>query len=401
MASRDVRKLATAGSSHGSFRRNRLELRLCPSSLGLSPMLPVTVQFLVAMFASGLNERMARKAEYLREENRVLKEALRTATGKSRIPFTDEQRGRLATKGKALTPAERDECCQIVRPSTILAWFRQLVARKYDSSRVRGPGRPRKANEIRNLVLRIAADNPAWGYTKIRDALRGLKIEIGRTTVASILADAGIEPAPERHRKRTWKQFLKRHWETLYACDFFAVETLGVFGTVRYMVLFVMEVKTRVVRVAGIRITPDGAWMLQVARNLLDPVDGFLRNASYLIHDRDPLYTKAWTALLKSGGVKCVPIPAHSPNCSPHAERFVKTIRTECLDLFVIFGERHLRHWLTAFCAHYHGERFHQGLGGRLITPSASASNDNGTAGAIQCRSRLGGLLNFYYREAA
>ena len=112
-------------------------------------MLPVTVQFIVAMLAYGLNERMARKAEYLREENRVLKEALRAATGKTRIPLSSEQRRRLATKGKALTPAEREECCQIVRPSTILAWFRQLVAHKYDSSQVRGPGRPRKPDDIR------------------------------------------------------------------------------------------------------------------------------------------------------------------------------------------------------------------------------------------------------------
>ena len=184
-------------------------------------MLPITVQFLVAMLAYALNERMARKADYLREENRVLKEAIRAATGKTRIPLTDEQRRRLAAKGKALTPTQREECCQIVRPSTILEWFRQLVARKYDSSQVRRPGRPRKANEIRVLVLRIAGENPGWGYTKIRDALRGLKIEIGRTTVANILAEAGIEPAPERNRKRAWKQLLRSHWETLYSCDFF------------------------------------------------------------------------------------------------------------------------------------------------------------------------------------
>jgi transposase len=364
-------------------------------------MFPLTVQFLVAMLAYGLNERMARKADYLREENRVLKETLQAATGRRGVPVTDEQRRRLATKGKALTPAEREECCQIVRPSTILDWFRKLVARKYDSSQVRKPGRPRKANEIRELVLRLATENPGWGYTKIRDALRGLKVEIGRTTVANILAEAGIEPAPERNRKRTWKKFLKSHWETLYACDFFAVETLGIFETVRYMVFFVMELKSRAVHVAGIRIDPDGAWMMQVARNLLDPVDGFLRNATHLIHDRDPLYTKAWRALLKSGGVKSVPIPAHSPNCSPHAERFVKTIRTACLDQFVIFGERHLRYLVSTFVDHYLTGRYHQGLGGQLIVPPLLASNDNGTAHAIECRSRLGGLLNFYYREGA
>jgi hypothetical protein len=364
-------------------------------------MLPVTVQFIVAMLAYALNERMARRLDYLQEENRVLREALQAATGQRRVPLTDEHRRRLATKGKALTPAEREECCQIVRPSTILAWFRQLVGRKYDSSHVRRPGRPRKAKDIRELVLRIAGENPGWGYTKIRDALRGLKIEVGRTTVANILSEAGMEPAPERNRKRTWKQFLRSHWETLYACDFFAVETLGMFGTVRYMVFFVIELRSRAVHVAGIRVHPDGAWMLQVARNLLDPVDGFLRNATHLIHDRDPLFTKAWTALLKSSGVKCVPIPAHSPNCSPHAERFVKTIRTECLDQFVILGERHLRYLVGTFVAHYLTERFHQGLGGQLIRPPASASHDNAGLGPIRCRSGLGGLLNFYYREAA
>jgi hypothetical protein len=183
------------------------------------------------------------------------------------------------------------------------------------------------------------------------------------------LAEAGIEPAPERKNKRTWKQFIRSHWETLYACDFFAVETLGVFGTVRYMVFFVIELKSRAVHNAGIRIAPDGAWMQQSARNLLDSEDGFLRNASYLIHDRDPLFTKAWTALLKSGGVKCVPIPAQSPNCNPHAERFVKTIRRECLDHFVIFGERHLRYLIKQFIEHYLTERFHQGIGSQIIAP--------------------------------
>ena len=144
-------------------------------------------------------------------------------------------------------------------------------------------GRPRKAADIRKLVLELARDNPGWGYTRIRDALRGLQVEIGRTTVANILAEAGIEPAPERNRKRTWKQFLTSHWETLYACDFFSVDVLGVFGTVRYMVFFVMEVKSRAVQIAGVRIAPDGDWMKQIARNLLDPADGFLRHATHLV----------------------------------------------------------------------------------------------------------------------
>ena len=174
-------------------------------------------------------------------------------------------------------------------------------------------------------------------------------------------------------------------------------------GTVRYLVFFVIELESRAVEIAGIRIDPAGAWMMQVARNLLDPGESFLRNATHLIHDRDPPYTKAWTTLLKSEGVKCVPIPAHSPNCSPHAERFVKTARTECLDHFVIFGERHLRLLLREFLAHYQAERFHQGLGGRLIRPPPPPANTNATpgSGSIRCRSRLGGLLNYYHRDAA
>jgi putative transposase len=352
------------------------------------------------MMAHAINERMARKLDYLLEEVRVLREVFSETTGRKRIPFTDQQRRRLAIKGQGLTPDERETCCQLVRPSTILDWFRKLAAQKYDGSARRKPGRPRKPGNVRDLVVRIATENIGWGYTKIRDALRGLKIEIGRTTVANILTEAGIEPAPERTRKRTWKHFMRSHWETLYACDFFAVESLGIFGTVRYIVFFVIELRSRAVHVAGVRIDPDGAWLMQVARNLLDAEDGFLRNATHLIHDRDPLYTKAWTALLKSEGVKCVPIPAQSPNCNPHAERFVKTVRSECLQHFVIFGERHLRHLLREFVCHYHGERFHQALDGQLIRPPASASNDNGTA-TIHCRSRLGGLLNYYHREAA
>lgn len=118
-------------------------------------------------------------------------------------------------------------------------------------------------------------------------------------------------------------------------------------------------------------------------------------------HQSDPLYTKVWTTLLKSAGVKCARIPASSPNCNPHAERFVKTVRSECLNHFTIFGERHLRHLLREFLAHYNAERYHQGLGGKLVRSPASAGNDNGQADSIQCRSRLGGLLNFYHREAA
>lgn len=364
-------------------------------------MLPATVQFIIAMIASALTDRLTKKMNYMREEQRILIELLQQATGKKRFAFTTDHRRRLAIKGKDLTAKERNDCCHIVRPETILAWYRQLSARKYGSSRTRSVGRPRKPDEIRNLVLRLANENLGWGYTKIRVALRGLKIEIGRTTVANILAEAGLEPAPERTKKKTWAAFLKNHWSTLYACDFFSVETLGAFATVRHMVFFVIELKTRIVHVAGFRVDPDEAWMLQIVRNLCDPTDGFLRGAKFLVHDRDPLFTKQWKLLLASSGVTSVPIPAQSPNCNPHAERFIKSIRSECLDHFIIFGEAHLRHLVREYVAHYNAERYHQGLGGKLLTGDAAAANDNSANAAIKTRSRLDGTLNFYHRAAA
>jgi hypothetical protein len=165
-------------------------------------MLPATLQFLITMIACAINESMQRKLDYTHEEVRVLKEILAAITGSGRISFTADQRGRLAVAGKALSPEERKKYCQVVKPGTLLGWFRQMAARKYNSSKMK-VGRPRKDRDIRKLVIDMALANLGWGYTKIRDALRtGLKIEIGRTTVADILAAAGIEPAPEREKKR-------------------------------------------------------------------------------------------------------------------------------------------------------------------------------------------------------
>jgi hypothetical protein len=155
------------------------------------------------------------------------------------------------------------------------------------------------------------------------------------------------------------------------------------------------------VEIAGISVDPTGEWMKQVARNLVDPVDGFLRRATHLIHDRDPLFCEDFIDVLESSGIESVTIPAKSPNCNPHAERFVRTSRNECLDHFVLFGEYHMRLVIKEFVEHYLAERFHQGIGGQLIRAKVTSANDNGADGVIGCRSRLGGLLNFYQRAAA
>ena len=347
-------------------------------------MLPATLQFLIVMIASAINDRLQRKLDYVEEERRVLREQLAAATGGKKLSFTANQRRRLAEAGKLLTPDERQKCCLIVKPATILGWLRRLAAKKYDSSGVRC-GRPLKSKNVRKLVMKLAMENQSWGYTKIRDALRtGLGVEIGRTTVANMLTEAGIEPAPERERTRTWKSFIKAHWDSLYGCDFFTVEALGLGGTVRCLVFFVISLKTRAVESAGMDVDPDGEWMKQMARNLTDTVDGFLRDAAYLIHDRDPLFTAAFESVLQERGVKCVRIPAQSPNCNAHAERFVRTIKYECLHQFVVFGERHLRYVIKEFMAHYHRERSHQGLDGQLVDRAVGKTRTRASAQRCQ-----------------
>jgi putative transposase len=182
------------------------------------------------------------------------------------------------------------------------------------------------------------------------------------------------------------------------ATDFFSVAVLTLKGLVRYFVLFVIDLETRRVVIAGVSRRPDGAWMQQVARNLTDAHDGFLHNARYLIHDRDPLFTNAFKAILKTGGVETVKLPARSPNLNAHAERFVLSIKSECLSKIIPLGERHLRHAVSDFGNHYHMERNHQGLDNQLIERSRGHPQENSR---IACRERLGGVLKYYYREAA
>ena len=286
----------------------------------------------------------------------------------------------------------------IVAPETLLRWYRNLVAKKYDGSPRRGVGRPRTAAEIERLTVRMASENPGWCYTRIRGALWNVGHEIGRNTIKRILAANGIDPAPKRRKRMSWETFLKAHWGAIAATDFFTVEVLTARGLIRYLVLFVIDLKTRRVEIAGIVRDPAGAWMAQVARNLTGAGDGFLRDSAFLIHDRDPLFTTAFTSVLKGGGVKTVRLPPRSPNLNAYAERFVRSIKSECLAKVIPLSEGHLRRTVTEFTVHYHIERNHQGLGNRLIDQSRVGNRE---IGRIQRRERLGGLLNFYEREAA
>ena len=356
--------------------------------------MPPALQFLVLTFAGWVNRHQDDLIEYLREENRVLREYL----GPRPLRLTDAQRRRLAVRGHKLGRRVLRQVAGIVTPDTILRWYRRLIAKKYDGSACRRRGRPMTRSEVAALVVRMAVENPQWGYTRIRDALSNLGHTIARTTVKRILRDHGIDPGPERSRRTPWKTFLQAHWDGLAACDLFTVEVLTLAGLRRYLVFFVIELQSRRVTIAGIHPQPDGAWTEQLARNLTDPVDGFLRTASHLIHDRDPLYTRGFGEILTSGGVQPIRLPPKSPNLNAYAERFVRSIKEECLSRVVPLGEAHLRRLVHEYVEHYHHERNHQGLDNQLLRrppPPVSPDAD------VERRERLGGLLSFYYREAA
>jgi transposase InsO family protein len=350
------------------------------------------LQFLIVTAAGYIQRGQHRVIDYLLEENRILREQL----GPRRLRFTNAQRIRLAEKGKALGRAALDKLQTLVTPDTLLRWYQKLVANKYDASSRRKPGRPRIRAELERLILYLARENPRWGYTRLRGALSNLGHQVARGTIARVLKQHGVDPAP--HRKSSWSTFLESHWGAIAATDFFSVEVLTWHGLVRYCVMFLIDLETRRVHIANIARQPYGQLVEQVARNLPDPMAGFLRGCCYLIHDRDPVFTQRFARILRHAGVKPVKLPPKSPNLNAFAERFVGSIRRECLDHIIPLGERHLRLIVREYVEHYNRERNHQGLGNRLIDPKPMATNDNGP---IRNRQRLGGLLNFYYRGAA
>ena len=355
-------------------------------------MLTAPLQMLLIAIAGWINQDKHLKLEFALEQVRVFREL----TEGNRLRLNDDQRRRLAVKGKKLGLSGLRELVTLVTPETIMRWHRELIARKYDGSAKRRPGRPRTSEEVRELIIRMATDNEGWGYTRIVGELWKVGHFISRSTVARILKAHGIQPAPERLAHMPWSKFLRSHWDGLAAGDFFTVEVWTKYGLSRYLVFFILHLSTRRVEVAGIKQVPDGRWMAQIARNLVESVGGFLRAKSQLILDRDPLFTGQFRAVLKSGGVSVVRLPARSPNLNAHAERFVLSIKSECLGRIIPLGERHLRHVIDEYVDHYHFERTHQGLGNRLIDGVPETR-----AGPVNRLERLGGMLSSYYREAA
>jgi putative transposase len=353
-------------------------------------------QLLFMILAGWVNREQQETIEYLRTENQVLREKL----GKKRILLSDDQRRRLAVKGKILGRKRLQEIGTLFTPDTILRWHRKLVAKKWDYSdrRKKKAGRPPVSEEIEQLVLRIAQENPAWGYDRIQGAVANLGHEASDQTVGNILARHGIEPAPDRKRQTTWKTFIEAHWDVLASIDFTTIEVWTKGGLVTYYLLFVMELASRRVHFAGCTPNPDEPWMKQMAKNLTDPFDGFLIDKRYLIMDRDTKFSDAFRKILENEGVESVRLPPRSPNLTPHIERFMRSIKEESLLKMIFFGEKMLRNGVREYLRHYHGERNHQGLDNKIIQPGDEVGQ---AGGEIACRKRLGGLLQYYHRKAA
>jgi len=284
------------------------------------------------------------------------------------------------------------EALHIVQPDTIIRWHRKLIAMKwtYETKRV---GRPGLMKAIKALIVRMATDNSNWGYCRIQGELKGIGHTVAPTTIANVLKENGIKPAPDR--PSSWRTFLKAHWGQIAATDFFSAEVWTPRGLTTFYVLFIIDLKTRRAHLAGITTNPDEAFMAQIARNLTDAFDGFLTGHRILILDRDGKFTPGFKRTLKDAGTASILTPRQAPNCNAYAERFVLSIKSECLNRMMIFGEVGLRRAVTGFIEHDHVERPHQGLGNEVIDGQTSVGH-----GDVKCTERLGGILKHYHRAA-
>ena len=284
-------------------------------------------QLLLAILVGWITESQRKRNEYIQTENEVLKEAF----GQQRIVLTNDQRRRLAEKGKALGRKVLAEIGSFFSPDTILRWHRQLIAQKWTyTDKRKSVGRPSTPKEVVDLILQFAWENPTWGYDRIADSLANVGHKVSDQTVGNVLKGHGIEPAPKRKAQMTWGTFLKSHWDQLSAIDFTTVEVWTSKGLVTYYLLFAMRLATRKVQFLGSTTNPGGPWMEQMARNLTDAFDGFLREPiRYVLMDRDTKFTATFQEILRSAVLKPVLLPPRSPNCNAYIERFFKSLKTE------------------------------------------------------------------------
>src|ERR1700676_3970599 len=304
----------------------------------------------LAYITGTVDQELLLRNEYLVAENRILKAQL-----KERLKLSDAERAKLGEIGHRLGRKALGEVATAALPDTILAWYRRLIARNFDGSKGRRtPGRPRIDREVEEVIVRMAKENRSWGYDRIVGALANLGHEVSDQTVGNVLRRHGLSPAPERKHTTTWAEFIGAHLAVLAGTDFFAAEVLTLRGLVTYYVLFFIHLRSRRVDIAGISVQPDESWMQQIARNVTMEGCGALRDCRYLLHDRDSKYTQAFRAIIASGEVEPLVLPARSPNLNAYSERWVRSVKEECLSKVILFGERSLRRALREYVEHFH-----------------------------------------------
>src|SRR5215475_2863504 len=350
---------------------------------------------ILAYVTGTVDQELLARNEYLAAENRILKAKLN-----GRPKLSDAERAALGEIGHRLGRKVLAEVATVARPDTSLGWYRKLVARKFAGSKARrGPGRPRIRREVEQLIVRIAEENRSWGYDRIAGALTNLGYKVCDQTIGNVLQRHGLPPAPERKRTTTWPAFIRTHLALLAGTDFFTAEVLTLRGLVTYYVLFFIHLDSRWVDIAGVTIHPDELWMQQMARNVTMEGCGTLRDCRYLLHDRDTKYTRSFRAIIASGQVEPLTLPARCPNLNAYAERWVRSVKEECLSKVILLGECSLRRALNEYVEHYHAERNHQGKANVLLFPRDTDIPHEPQS--VQCRGRLGGLLRYYHQEAA
>ena len=356
---------------------------------------------IVGKITGTVDQHIIERNAYLLAENRVLRSRL-----DERIRFTDPERIALATAAKPLGRSLLAEVATIATPDTILRWHRRFVEKKMPLSRSTKVGRPSTDETIVELVLQFARENRSWGYDRIAGALKELGHDVSDTTVGNILRQNALPPAPERKKGTTWADFISRHTNDLVACDFFTKEVWTFNGLVNYYVLFFIHIASRKVYIAGFTPNPNEQWMKQIARNLTMAGGGFLDGTKYLILDRDAKFPLSFRQIIESAGVEVLRLPPRSPNLNAFAERFVRSIKEECLDQLILFGEPSLQRACENYLEHYHGERPHQGKDNVILFPTnpvADKSNPSARAlGPVSLQATpWRGLLKFYHRKAA
>jgi len=350
----------------------------------------------LACVTGTVNQELLLRNEYLAAENRILKAQI-----KGRLLLSQEEKATLAEIAHRLGRKALEEVAGAAQPDTILGWYRKLIARKFDGSRFRERvGRPRVAEEIERFVVRMAKENPSWGYDRIVGALANLGHRLSDQTVGNLLRRHGLSPAPKRKQTVSWKDFIRSHRDVLVGMDLFTAEVLTLKGLLTYDVLFFIHLETRRVSLVGFTPYPDQGWMEQQARNMTMEEWGSLKGCRYLLHDRDTKFCESFRELIESASVNPLRLPARSPNLNSYAERWVRSVKEECLSRLILFGESSLRRALRHYEAHYHQERNHQGKDNVLLFPLPTQAV-RGEQEKVRCRERLGGLLKYYEREAA